>query len=218
MTTPYDVAVVGPGLVGAATLRHLAATGRRCVGIGPGEPVDWSTHDGVFASHYDSGRITRRLDKRHEWAVLAGRAIDAYARIESASGIQFHRPVGVVMADVDADRIATITAVAQGLGVDFERYEPGQRFGDDRIAVPRGATVLREPGPGGFIDPRRMLAAQLAIARRDGADVVGERVVRVERQATDGWSRPSMATRLKQARSWLPRVLMRTSSRACRDH
>lgn len=186
MTTPYDVAVIGPGLVGAAALRHLSANGLRCVGIGPSEPLDWSSHEGVFASHYDSGRITRLLDKRREWALLAGRAIDAYAGIEVASGIAFHRPVGVVMADVDADRIATITSVAEGLGVAFERFGPGADFGDDRITAPDGATVLREPAPGGLIDPRRMLAAQLAIARRDGADLVDEQVLGVERSG-DRW-------------------------------
>jgi sarcosine oxidase len=178
--------VIGPGLVGAAALRHLSATGLRCVGVGPSEPLEWATHEGVFASHYDSGRITRRLDKRREWAVLAGRAIEAYAGIEAASGIQFHHPVGVVMADVDADRIATIAAVAHVLGVGFERYEPDQPFDDDRIAVPAGATVLREPAPGGFIDPRRMLAAQLAIAGQRGAEILDEHVVAVERSA-DGW-------------------------------
>jgi len=187
VTTPHDVAVVGPGLVGAAALRHLSATGRHCVGVGPSEPIEWSTHQGVFASHYDSGRITRLLDKRREWAILAGRAIDAYAGIEAASGIPFHHPAGVLMADVDADRISTITAVAQGLGVGFERYEPGQQFGDGRIAVPPGATVLRESGPGGFIDPRRMLAAQLAIARDAGAALVAEQVVGIE-QSDAGWA------------------------------
>jgi sarcosine oxidase len=180
VTTSYDVAVIGPGLVGAAALRHLSATGRHCIGIGPSEPLDWSAHDGVFASHYDSGRITRRLDKRREWAVLARRAIDAYADIESRSGIRFHHPVGVVMADVDADRLATVAAVAHLLGVGFVRHEPGQPIGEDRIAVPPGATVLSEPAPGGFIDPRRMLAAQLAIARQAGADVAGEQVLGLE--------------------------------------
>lgn len=184
---PFDVAVVGLGLVGMAALRRLSAAGQRCIGVGPAEPLDWATHGGVFASHYDSGRITRRLDKRREWAVLAGRAIEEYPGIEAMSGITFHRPVGVLMADADTDRLASITAVASGLGVDFERCEPGEPFGDDRISMPAGATVLREPAPGGFIDPRRMLAAQLAVARQHGADVVGEQVVGVESRAGGGW-------------------------------
>jgi sarcosine oxidase len=141
----------------------------------------------VFASHYDSGRITRRLDKQREWAVLAGRAIDAYPALEAASNIRFHWPVGVLMAEADADRLATTIAVAEGLGVDFERFAPGEPFGDDRIAVPPHATVLREPSPGGFIDPRRMLAAQLAAARQLGAEVVSRQVIGVERRAAGGW-------------------------------
>ena len=187
MASHHDVAVVGLGLVGAAALRHLSATGQHCVGIGPNEPLDWNSHRGVFASHYDSGRITRRLDKRAEWALFAERAIAAYSGIEAASGITFHHPVGVLMADVDADRVAAIASVAHSFDVGFDRYEPGAPFGDDRIAVPDGATVLREPSPGGFIDPRRMLAAQLAIARQQGAVIVSEEVIGIEPVA-NGWS------------------------------
>jgi glycine/D-amino acid oxidase-like deaminating enzyme len=183
-----DVAVVGLGLVGAAALRHLAATGQRCVGVGPVEPSDWSKHDGVFASHYDSGRLTRRLDKRREWAVLAGRAIDSYPEIQAESGIAFHWPVGVMMADVDPVRVKAITSVAETLGVGFDFFEAGQSFGDDRVSVPDDATVLREPPPGGFIDPRRMLAAQLGIARQRGTELVREQVVAIDRRAGGGWS------------------------------
>jgi sarcosine oxidase len=181
------VAVVGLGLIGAAALRHLSGSGLRCVGVGPAEPAEWSTHRGVFASHYDSGRITRRLDKQREWAVLAGRAIDAYAEIEAESGIRFHHPVGVLMAEVDAGRLASTIAVGEGLAVPFETYLPGQSFGDDRVALPSTATVLREPGPGGFIDPRRMLAAQLEVARQRGAEIVGEQAVGIERRSNGGW-------------------------------
>jgi len=175
------------GLVGAAALRHLSASGRQCVGIGPTEPLDWSTHTGVFASHYDSGRITRRLDKRREWAVLAARAIDAYPDIETRSGARFHHPVGVVMADVSAERLSAVVDVGHALGVDFHTYQPGEAFEDDRIAVPAGSTVLREPSPGGFIDPRRMLAAQLAVSLQHGAAVINEQVTAIE-QSADGWS------------------------------
>ncbi|HEY0519914.1 MAG TPA: FAD-dependent oxidoreductase, partial [Ilumatobacteraceae bacterium] len=198
MATRYDIAVVGLGLVGGAALRHLSADGQRCVGIGPVEPLDWRTHDGVFASHYDSGRITRRLDKRREWALLARRAIEAYPEIEAKSGISFHEPVGVLMADVDADRLAAISSVADGLGVPFERFGPGESFGDDRVRVPDAATVLREPGPGGFIDPRRMLAAQLAVSRQQGADVV-EQAVRGIEPSADGWRVTTMDGRVIDA-------------------
>ncbi|HEX2785489.1 MAG TPA: FAD-dependent oxidoreductase [Ilumatobacteraceae bacterium] len=193
MATPddggrYEVAVLGLGLVGAAALRHLCEAGVRCVGIGPAEPVDWSRHGGVFASHYDSGRITRRLDKQREWAVLAGRSIDAYSGIEAASGISFHHPVGVVIAEVDGTRLASTVAVADALGVPFQSYAPGQPFGDDRVDLPGTATVLREGAPGGFIDPRRMLAAQLAVATQHGARLVSEQASTIEAGSAGGWS------------------------------
>jgi sarcosine oxidase len=187
VTESHDVAVIGLGLVGAAALRHLAAAGVSCVGVGPTEPVDWSIHDGVFASHYDSGRITRRLDARREWAVLAGRAIAEYGGVEQVSGITFHFPVGVVIAEVDPQRLQATTEVAAGLGVDFDRFEPGERIADERIQFPATATVLTEPGPGGFIDPRRMLAAQLSAARRHRAAIVDEEVVGVEPRQGGGW-------------------------------
>ena len=141
----------------------------------------------MFASHYDSGRITRRLDKQREWAVLADRAIAAYAGIEAASGISFHRPVGVVMAEVDASRLAATLAVADGLGVGYDRREPGEPPDDDRIALPGDATVLLEPAPAGFIDPRRMLAAQLAVARHNGADMLDAQVAGIESRPAGGW-------------------------------
>jgi sarcosine oxidase len=184
--TRYDVAVVGLGLVGAAALRHLAGAGIHCVGVGPPEPLNWSAHRGVFASHYDSGRITRRLDRQREWAVLASRSIDGYAALEEASGINFHHPVGVLIAEVDPQRLAATIAVGNELGVDFATVAPGNPFGEDRVSLPIAATVLREQPPGGFIDPRRMLVAQLTVARQYHADLVTEQVAGI-RMSGGGW-------------------------------
>jgi sarcosine oxidase len=144
-------------------------------------------HRGVFASHYDSGRITRRLDKRREWALLASRAIAAYDGIEAASGITFHHPGGVVIADVDPVRVAATSAVGEGLGVPFQRCAPGAPFDDSRVSLPGAATVLREPAPAGFIDPRRMLAAQLAVATAHGGRVMSEQASAIEARPAGGW-------------------------------
>lgn len=119
--------------------------------------------------------------------MLASRSIDAYAEIEEASSITFHHPVGVLIAEVDPERLAATLAVGEALGVAFESFEPGTPCGEDRVALPRTATVLREHPPGGFIDPRRMLAAQLTVAGAQGADVVTEQVSGLERRPTGGW-------------------------------
>lgn len=167
------VAVVGLGLIGSGALAHLAEAGVPAVGVGPAEPPTFATHGGAFASHYDSGRITRHLDARREWAVLAARAIAGYADRQRASGIRFHRPTGTVLAELDAGRIGSTVANAQHLGVACSRTDPGQAhpFGD-LLAYPPGSTVLAEGPPAGHIDPRRMLAANLAVAEAAGAEVV----------------------------------------------
>jgi sarcosine oxidase len=172
-----DIAVVGLGLIGSGALAALATDGSSCVGIGPGEPRDWARHDGPFASHYDSGRITRHLDPAYEWALLAQRAIAGYAEREAASGVAFHRPVGVVLAETDPARIAAIRDVAERLGVEIDgTADPRLRFAAD-------ATLLAESAPAGHVDPRRMVVANLLTAASRGARVVSEAAVVLD---TDG--------------------------------
>lgn len=182
-----DVAVIGLGLIGGGALRHLAAAGVDVVGIGPAEPPVFADHPGAFASHYDSGRITRHLDARREWAVLAARAIAGYAALEEASGIAFHHPAGVVMAEHDPARIASTLANAVELGVPVAVVEPGAPSPyDGLLGFPAASTLLAEPGPAGFIDPRRMLAANLGVAERHGAGIVHDEVVGLDGDG-DGW-------------------------------
>lgn len=179
-----DIAVVGLGLIGAATLRHLAdrQPDASIVGIGSTEPANLAAHEGVFASHYDSGRITRRLDRRWEWSVLASRAIAGYPEIEARSGIRFHRPTGVVFCD-SAAGVAALVSVADLLGVSYD-VGPIATTGqpDERLRFAAASHVLREPAPAGHIDPRRLITAQLAIAATMRATVQRAEARRIERR------------------------------------
>lgn len=165
-----DVAVVGLGLVGSAALRYLADTGLSVVGIGPGEPDDLSTHQGPFASHYDSGRVTRRIDARREWAILASRSIDQYRALEQRSGIPFHTPSGHLFVRQDQAGIKRQRAVAAELDIPITWSTTDELGGNLRF--PSGFTTLFEPAPAGHIDPRRLVAAQLRIADAHGASTV----------------------------------------------
>lgn len=184
----FDVAVVGLGLVGAGALRSLADAGVSCIGVGPAEPLVAANHTGVFASHYDSGRITRHLDPVYEWAELAARSIRGYASLQERSGITFHRGVGAVLAELDPQRSADIAAVAGRLDVTTSTFGPDQldRY-DDRLVFPTGSTLTAETAPAGHVDPRRMLQANLVVARQAGASVRREEVSAVE-PSGDGWS------------------------------
>lgn len=142
------------------------------MGLGPGEPSNWNSNVGPFASHYDSGRVTRKLDARYEWAELACRSIEQYPEIEAASGLRFHSPSGFLFVRNDSVGIDQQKRVIERLGLpvattttdavrdDFPDYD-----------LPPGWTALLEPAPAGHIDPRMMVEAQLKVATQLGATV-----------------------------------------------
>ncbi len=84
-------------MMGAAAARHLSKKTDGIALIGPGEPADPKTHQGVFASHYDEARITRTIDPDPVWALLANRSIARYREIEEKSGIRFYHRTGCLM-------------------------------------------------------------------------------------------------------------------------
>ncbi len=197
-----DLAIVGMGLIGSAALRHAAASAT-VVGIGPAEPEVWQGHDGPFASHYDSGRVTRRLDARREWAVLASRAIEQYPLIAERSGVDFHRDTGLVFVRNDKAGIDNLTSVGSALGVPMQVGRAGDNLGDlPYLDFPPDWTAIREPGPAGAIDPRSMIAAQLAAAEKLGALVARDTVVSI-RPSLDGYELLTAAGRTHQAKSVL---------------
>jgi sarcosine oxidase len=186
MTTMYDVAVVGNGMIGAAASRYLSAAGLSTLAIGPAEPDEWQTHDGVFASHYDQGRVTRIIDPDDLWALLGSRSIAAYADLEAASGIQFHHAVGCLRVSPfyqqPDDTLAQAAANGDRHGADYTVRDEagiGELFPFLRFAP--GATALWERGGAGYINPRALVQAQLTVARQQTANIVRETVARLEK-------------------------------------
>ena len=182
----YELAVVGLGPIGAGALRGAAAAGARVVGIGSPEPAVLAAHPGPFASHYDSGRVTRHVDATFEWAELARRSIADYAAIELGSGIAFHRPVGVVYAAIDPLEIAAVESVIARLAALRIPVTRVTELDDPRVHVDPLAVCFVEGAPAGHIDPRRMTAAQVACARADGASIERTAVERISTVA-GGW-------------------------------
>ncbi|CAD7023706.1 FAD-dependent oxidoreductase [Pseudorhizobium endolithicum] len=175
MAREFKYIVIGGGMMGAAAARHLSQREEAVALIGPGEPSDYRTHHGVFASHYDEARITRRFDGDLIWATFAARAIDRYREIEEGSGIRFFSEAGCLFAgpeprsDADylyrAARIAETTSLttvekltARDLTSRFPQFEfPGHVVG------------YHEPVQAGHINPRALVRAQIALAKRGGA-------------------------------------------------
>ena len=177
----FDYLVIGKGLFGAAAVKYLSREAGRVAVIGPDEPLDPVNHDGVFASHYDQGRLAGRLGRGPVWTALADQSIGAYRQIEAQSGIRFYMPAGRLhapAASVPADYVSQMIS-AYDLDVrhlsagQLERTFPYLRF-------PGVEDGLFESAPAGYINPRALIRAQLAIAEKQGAEVIREVVTAVK--------------------------------------
>ncbi|MCB1045089.1 MAG: FAD-binding oxidoreductase, partial [Acidobacteria bacterium] len=157
----FEYLVIGKGMMGAAAARYLSSWSDNVALVGPSEPEQWQTHDGVFSSHYDSGRITRVTDKTYLWGKLAQQSIAKYREIEQRSGIRFHFPTGGVIVG-QPDYVEANATVGQQLGAEFSRYPAHQLPPNMCIQFPVGLDAVHETGPAGFIDPRKLVAAQIA--------------------------------------------------------
>lgn len=171
MTSGPTIAVIGRGLIGSAAARYLAAEGHDVTLIGPTEPAEKRTHQGVFGSHYDEGRITRKNATDRFWAEASIASIARYKEIEASSGIAFFSPVGALMAGADDGAfLEDARQVASELSVlhqDLSRELLAEVIPD--LTLPNGWSALWEPQDSGHISPRRLVAAQTKLAAAAGA-------------------------------------------------
>ncbi len=172
----HRIIVIGRGLVGSAAGRHLSELTDGVVVLGPDEPADRAAHTGVFASHYDEGRITRVVDRDPAWAVTAKRSIDRYAEIEARSGIRFFTDAGYLgVGAAGSDYLDRCETVGRMFGADITRLDAAgiaARF--PFLAVPDGAEGLFEGGRAGYISPRALVRAQTEVARQQGAVIIAD--------------------------------------------
>lgn len=170
MVRHFDFVVVGRGMMGAAAARHLAKTEASVALVGRGEPADWKTHDGVFSSHYDSGRITRTIDGDPDWALLANRSIARYRQIEAESGIAFYGETGcLISGPAGSDFVRSVEDVARCYALDapsLDRAALHARF--PWFALPETSAGVFEARGAGYVDPRKLVAAQVAAMEKAG--------------------------------------------------
>ncbi|WP_439627873.1 NAD(P)/FAD-dependent oxidoreductase [Shinella sp.] len=181
MDRHFDFVVVGRGMMGAAAARHLSGTGASVALVGRGEPTDWQNHDGVFSSHYDSGRITRTIDEDPDWALLANRSIARYREIEAESGIAFYGETGcLISGPAGGDFVNSVEAVAKRHGLDaplLDRAELRSRF--PWFDLPETSAGVFEAKGAGYIDPRKLVAAQIVCFEKAGGVSILDDVVSV---------------------------------------
>lgn len=170
--------------MGSAAARHLAKTGAQVVLVGPAEPKVKSTHDGVFASHYDQARIFRKLDSDSDWSCLAQMSIDRYPEIEAAGKCQFFQPVGSIIAGPETGQGSSF--IQNVLKVGRERKIEHEALRGDTLRArfpffdfPDAILALYERNSGGWINPRNHVAAELEATKQLGATIHRSEAYRV---------------------------------------
>lgn len=162
MAADFRFIVVGRGMMGAAAARHLANQTDGVAVIGPDEPEDRASHQGVFGSHYDEGRITRTIDPDTNWARLANRSISRYADIERDSGIQFYAPVGCLVVGPERGGeiayVGDVVEAARRLGVQTDILDDAElKVKFPFFSFASGSEGVFEPHGAGHISPRRLV-------------------------------------------------------------
>ncbi|WP_206685361.1 FAD-dependent oxidoreductase [Bradyrhizobium uaiense] len=173
---PIKLAVIGRGLIGSAAARHLSKMDHDVALIGPDEPADFARHDGVFGSHYDEGRITRRYDPQAFWRQMNRAAIARYDEIAAESGVEFYREAGALhVGHRETTDVASVGQVCADEGITCEAYQDAglaERFPFLKSTV--GMLGYFEPRDAGYISPRRLVRAQTIAAERAGARIIAE--------------------------------------------
>ncbi|MDG2340413.1 MAG: FAD-dependent oxidoreductase [Paracoccaceae bacterium] len=200
------LAVVGRGMIGSAATRHLAEAGFDVTLFGRGEPADYSSHKGVFSSHYDESRITRGLDPDPFWSNASTASIARYRPLETQTGIKFFREVGVLMTGPnDTSPINDVLSVAQDAGIACDVLGDetlAERF--SYFAFETGSMGVFERANAGYINPRAMVQAQLLAAKMAGAKFVDTDVDALDEIAA------GIAVRTKDDSFQFDRVLVAT--------
>lgn len=182
----FEYIVIGNGLFGSAAARYLSQKSNDVAVIGPDEPKDASTHDGVYASHYDERRLARVLGRSKVWVDIGRLAMNNYRMLEDMSGISFYEPVGCLIVNSDQlqdNNLEPPREFARTLKIAHTLYEEGDRSWQrlfPNLEFPDTHWVIHEPAPAGMIDPRAMLRAQNVIAKEQGTAVIPQIVVNVE--------------------------------------
>lgn len=182
----YDVAVVGLGAAGAATLYQLARRGIRAVGIDRFSPPH------IHGSTHGDTRITREaIGEGEAYTPLVQRSHAIWRALEAETGADLLTQCGGLILEAAGggaaghhrhEFLASTIACARRYGIPHEVLSAAdikQRF--PQFGLDGTESAYYEPSAG-FVHPERCVGAQLTEAQRLGADIRrNERVLGVER-------------------------------------
>ena len=172
----YDTIVIGLGAMGAATLLQLARRGQRVLGLDRWDPPH------AWGSTHGDTRITRcAIGEGEDYVPLVLRSHEIWREIEAETGEDLLTQCGaLILAPADGSAVVhgkvgfveRTIAAARRFAIPHEVLTPDaamRRFPQFRLQG--NELVYYEPG-GGYVRPERCVGAQLALARRLGAETL----------------------------------------------
>ncbi|CAH1796506.1 unnamed protein product [Owenia fusiformis] len=177
----YDLCVIGAGMIGSATAKHVSEIKRenqRICLIGPSEPKDRhnDTERDIYGAHYDEGRIARTTDSNPVRATLAERSIKVYRELERQSGVRFFSEVGyVALAKKDSIYIKKIIAASAKCHLNFEVLNSRKaKVEFPFLNVNDNDSCIIEKKTSGHINPRNLIQALQLVAKQNGCDIIDD--------------------------------------------
>jgi sarcosine oxidase len=172
----FDVAVVGLGAMGSATLYQLSKLGVSCIGIDRYHPP----HD-HGSSHGDT-RITRQaVGEGEDYVPFVKASHEIWRELERETGDTLLTECGALIIGAAGGRtshhgkgdfVERTRLAAERFGIPHEMLDAdamGSRF--PHLIGLRGDEIgYFEPG-GGYVRPEACITAQLAIAAKNGAEI-----------------------------------------------
>jgi sarcosine oxidase len=159
--------------MGSATTWQLARAGVQVIGIDRHHPPH------AHGSTHGDTRITRLATAEGpQYVPLVRRSHELWREIEAETGAELLHQVGALMISVpDSPFMATVRALADRFAIDHERLGARRlREQFPMFTVPDDAEGYLEP-EGGWVAPEPAVAAQLTLARAEGAQLrLGETV------------------------------------------
>jgi sarcosine oxidase len=185
----YEVAVIGLGAAGAATLYQLARRGVHAVGIDRLSPPH------VYGSTHGDTRITREaIGEGEAYAPLVRRSHAIWRELEAETGADLLTQCGGLILEAAGggaaghhrhDFLASTIACANRYHVKHELLSAADVAGRfPQFALDGDESAYFEP-TAGFVRPERCVEAQLTVAARLGAEIRREeRVLAVEQSGS----------------------------------
>lgn len=162
-----DIAVIGLGAMGSASLWRLAARGARAIGFDRFDPPH-----ALGSSHGESRLIRTAYLEGPEYVPLIQRAFALWRELERESGTSLLTQTGALMIGrPDTETITGTLASARRHGLGHELLDPAavrRRFAQHRLG-PDEVAVYEEMA--GFLRPEAGVRAALLVAEARGAQV-----------------------------------------------